>query len=228
MSHFEMSTYTFPTGCIHGEIRLVQGINELEGRVEFCNNGTWGTVCDDSWGINDATVVCRQLGFSTSGSYKQTLICSWKAELNCMIVQITPGAQAVVRAGFGQGTGSIWLDNVNCAGTEARLASCPANPIGTHNCAHFEDAGVRCQPVTTPPPRKLEIIIFLIYFSFQLHSVCSTGDVRLVGGSTELQGRVEICNNSVWGTVCDDLWGSPDANVVCGQLGYSRTGKCKN
>ena len=64
------------------------------------------------------------------------------------------GAQAVLFAGFGQGTGSIWLDNVNCAGTEARLAACPANPIGSHNCVHSEDAGVRCQAVTTPPPGK--------------------------------------------------------------------------
>ena len=66
------------------------------------------------------------------------------------------GAVAVSRAQFGQGTGSIWLDQVACAGTEARLAACPANPIGTHDCSHFEDAGVRCQPaVTTPPPREL-------------------------------------------------------------------------
>ena len=63
------------------------------------------------------------------------------------------GAVAVSFAQFGQGTGSIWLDQVSCAGTEATLAACPANPIGTHDCSHFEDAGVRCQPaVTTPPP----------------------------------------------------------------------------
>ena len=53
---------------------------------------------------------------------------------------------------------------------------------------------------------------------------CSNGDIRLVGGTNELEGRVEICNNAVWGTVCDDLWGTNDANVACRQLGYSPTG----
>lgn len=60
-------------------------------------------------------------------------------------------------AAFGQGTGPIWLDNVQCAGTEARLADCPANAIGSHNCVHFEDASVICQPFVTEPPRKSKL-----------------------------------------------------------------------
>ena len=54
------------------------------------------------------------------------------------------GAVGVQRATFGQGMGSIWLDDVNCDGTESRLADCAARAIGTHNCQHSEDAGVRC------------------------------------------------------------------------------------
>lgn len=107
--------------CAQGDIRLVGGLTSNQGRVEFCNRGVWGTVCDDSWGSSDARVVCRQLGFSTFG------------------------AVAVSNARFGRGTGPIWLDDVGCFGTESRLANCRARPIGSHNCGHHEDAGVRCR-----------------------------------------------------------------------------------
>ena len=114
------------------------------------------------------------------------------------------GATAIF-TGFTDGAGQIWLDNVACTGTETRLIDCPANRLGSHDCTHFEDAGVTCVPVT---PCTQE------------------GGIRLQGG-TDNSGRVEICNNNIWGTVCDDSWDNVDAQVACTQLGFSTTGKAE-
>ena len=76
-------------------------------------------MCDDDWDNSDASVICKQLGFSTSGS-------------------------AVSFAGFGQGNGTILLDEVNCAANQLNIFNCPHNGFKNHDCTHSEDAGVRC------------------------------------------------------------------------------------
>ena len=53
--------------CPHGDVKLVEGHSQNEGRVEVCVNGGWGTVTDDGWSTNDGQVICRQLGYSSVG-----------------------------------------------------------------------------------------------------------------------------------------------------------------
>ena len=65
--HLVMLTHDEISGCIEGEVRLVEGSIPLEGRVEICKNNMWGTVCHTGWASIDAKVVCRQLGFSIVG-----------------------------------------------------------------------------------------------------------------------------------------------------------------
>ncbi len=110
------------------------------------------------------------------------------------------GGTPYSNAFFGSGSGPIYLDDVQCSSSSSQLLECPSRPILTNNCAHSDDAGVGCE------------------------APCSTGDIRLAGGNVPNEGRIEICINNEWGTVCDDSWGVTDATVVCRQLGYSITG----
>ena len=66
------------------------------------------------------------------------------------------------------------------------------------------------------------ILLTILFINFI--AVCTNGQLRLAGGNIPNEGRVEICMNNQWGTVCDDFWGSADATVVCRQLGYSTQG----
>ncbi|KAM6226177.1 scavenger receptor cysteine-rich domain-containing protein DMBT1-like [Porphyrio hochstetteri] len=153
-------------------LRLESGPGRCAGRVAVLHHHQWGTVCDSGWGLAEAGVVCRQLGCGTAVS--------------------APGS-----AHFGQGSGRIWLDQVNCTGMEAALSECQARPWGSNSCDHRRDASVVCSDADTSGQRLL----------------------RLSNGSNSCLGRVEVFHDHKWGTVCDDTWDIQDAAVVCRQLG---------
>ncbi|MBN3304642.1 C163A protein, partial [Amia calva] len=102
------------------DLRLT-GPDNCSGRVEVRYEGSWGTVCDDSWDLQDAQVVCRQLGCGDPVSIV--------GERN---------------SSFGRGNGTIWLDEVTCRGSELHLWDCWHTPMGQSDCRHKEDAGVIC------------------------------------------------------------------------------------
>ena len=98
-------------------MRLVGGSGPHTGRVEVFHNGAWGTVCSYGWDLQEATVVCRQLGY---------------------------GRAVAALAAYGGGSGPIWYDDVHCNGSEASLTQCAYNGLLVYNCDHSRDVGVIC------------------------------------------------------------------------------------
>ena len=99
-----------------------------------------------------------------------------------------------------EGGGQIWFDDVQCSGSENRLVDCSTSAYV--NCPSNRVAGVRCQGTA---------------------STCDDGDIRLYGG--HYQGRVDVCYNNHWGTVCSHHWDTTDAVVACRQLGLPTAGE---
>ncbi|XP_038069182.1 scavenger receptor cysteine-rich domain superfamily protein-like [Patiria miniata] len=106
--------------CRPNTIRLVGGSNATNGRVEVRRSDIWGTVCDNDWDLTDASIVCRQLGFSEA-------------------------VEAKAGAYFGPGRGPVHLDGLACDGSESDISDCPSLCWEETQCNHTRDAGVICR-----------------------------------------------------------------------------------
>ncbi|XP_060563145.1 deleted in malignant brain tumors 1 protein-like [Ruditapes philippinarum] len=263
--------------CVHGDdvgiscspVRLMNGSNPYEGRLEVWHDGSWGTVCDGGFTVLSATVVCKMLHYphtdplvimsthfgagklpiklndvkctGTETSLQQcphrscgSNNCSHSENvgISCTQVRLVNGSSqydgrlevwhdgswgtvcddgftalsarvvcdmlnyqdftpvAFGSAYYGAGTLSIHLDDVKCTGSELSLFDCPHRSWGSNNCGHGEDVGITC------------------------------ARVRLVNGSSQYEGRLEVWHDNTWGTVCDDSFGTQDATVACKMLNY--------
>ncbi|XP_041483702.1 scavenger receptor cysteine-rich domain superfamily protein-like isoform X1 [Lytechinus variegatus] len=246
-------------------VRLSGGGHDLEGSVEISRGGQWGNICDDNWGIEEAKVICRQLG-------------------NYEVESHSVGSK------YGPPSFSYLLDDVGCEGNEVRVEDCYHSDWGTHNCGTSEAAGVSCRNLrlisdnhnSSVPKGRVEVVhngrwgrvcgdnwdradanvlcrqlynstadgvgsfapgtgvAFMTNFQCRGNETSLTqctheereindcqadatvickGGLRLVGGKSPLEGRVEIFYDGQWGTICDDGWDINDARVVCRQLG---------
>ncbi|NXM89475.1 C163A protein, partial [Oenanthe oenanthe] len=180
----------------YGGYRLANGSTTCSGRVELLHGGTWGTLCDYLWDLPAANILCQHL--------------------DC-------GVAVQIPNGFVDGNGPIWRDAFHCEGTESCLWDCAQVTLGNPTCSAKEAATVICSGKSGTQLMLCNTSHYQTVptgVSEDVAVICS-GDrqMRLVNGTNRCAGRVELYLHGIWGTICDDNWDLPDANVVCKQLG---------
>ncbi|XP_062991899.1 lysyl oxidase homolog 3 isoform X1 [Elgaria multicarinata webbii] len=165
-----------------------------EGRIEVFYNREWGTICDDDFTLANAHVLCRQLGFVAATGWAHS-------------------------AKYGKGVGRIWLDNVNCGGSEKSISECRSRGWGNSDCSHEEDAGVVCKDERIPGFVDANVIETEQnqVEELRLRPVVSHAKRPLLPVT---EGIVEVRHKSGWAQICDENWDSRNSRVICGMLGF--------
>ncbi|XP_011290630.1 uncharacterized protein LOC101896627 isoform X2 [Musca domestica] len=197
------------------EVRLTGGESSNKGRVEVKILGKWGYVCDDKFGLKDADVVCRELGFKMGAMEVRGSSYYPPADTNAVFN----------------------MDEVECKGNETSLRECDFKGWGVNNCGPDEVVGVVCKVQQLKCPdnywlcTKSEECIPTAFLcdvtpdcsdgSDESPQICNAPiEYRLEGGRSKNEGRLEIFYRGEWGTVCDDDFSQKEAQVVCNSLGY--------
>ncbi|XP_029108100.1 lysyl oxidase homolog 3A-like isoform X1 [Scleropages formosus] len=174
-----------------------------EGRVEVFYKGQWGTICDDDFTLANAHVLCRQLGFVSATGWTHS-------------------------AKYGKGTGQIWLDNVQCSGSEKGVEFCESRGWGNSDCTHDEDAGVVCKDERLPGFVDSNVIEMQVdenhFQEVRLRPVADGAPKRM----PVTEGVVEVKFKDGWARVCGLGWGPKNARVVCGMMGFPSERKARN
>jgi deleted-in-malignant-brain-tumors protein 1 len=199
--------------CVDGDIRLMDGTNITEGRVEVCINNAWGTICDDAFSAEDAEVICYQLQFDRRD------------------------AQAHKGAIFGPGEGPIFISELDCTGNELNLLACHSfSRIGFHSCNHSQDISVSCRDINECEidnggcEQQCSNVILSFtcdcnegYILEENGRTCADFDECAVGNG----GCEEKCNNTVGSFYCECLEGFEIASdgKTCIDVNECETGK---
>uniref|UniRef100_A0A8C5TRM1 Lysyl oxidase like 3 n=1 Tax=Malurus cyaneus samueli TaxID=2593467 RepID=A0A8C5TRM1_9PASS len=168
-----------------------------EGRIEVFYNDEWGTICDDDFTLGNAHVLCRHLGFVAATGWAHS-------------------------AKYGKGVGRIWLDNVNCAGSEKSIGDCKHRGWGNSDCSHEEDAGVVCKDERIAGFKDSNVIEVRNHVEeVRLRPVVSGGRRQL----PVTEGIVEVRYKDSWAQICDQGWDSHNRARGTGVLGFA--GLCR-
>ena len=179
----------------------------------YYNNG-WGNICDDHYyNSTEANVICHQLGYTGASSYS-------RAGLMRLVRVSLISCLLIFLSSYGTDTLFIKIDDLNCASNNyLTIFQCLFSISTDSGCANTNsyDATVYCCELN-------------IYITITIHVTDTTriwnsspfpGMIRLQGGSYSNEGRVEVYCNGQWGTICDNGFGSTDAQTICKQLGYN-------
>ncbi|XP_018571935.1 uncharacterized protein LOC108911476 [Anoplophora glabripennis] len=198
-------------------IKLAGTGKSNEGRVEVTAFGKTGYICDDQFGMKDANVVCRELGFQLGA-----------AEIK---------GNSYFAADIKEKNTLYMIDDLDCLGNETTLIDCSFPGWGVHNCRNQEIAGVVCK---TPQEKcgkdswKCDSGNECIPYSFVCDGLYDCTDdtdeathhceaptqLRLTNGTSDMEGRLEIKHHGIWGTICDDDFNEDAAKIVCKHFGF--------